>query len=253
MASPSSPMAAGTCTPVPGKPTTGSVTRLPSKSGSSTGVSHHPVLSASVPPEAFSKPPPTTSLSVLFPITHTPSDLPVAHPGTAGLHAVPKSSFGKPAFPQFVATVSYPIHSLVSASVNTAAWPLVPGSHVSNSHNSYPRDGLPSSEPYEPFIRPSPTATTHRTATSISSEIPGGPQSIFTTVTSMVTETPLSTLPAPVSIAETTDDQPTVSVPPSITSVGVTTMADGDVVSVTHVISSPVQDATSSSSSPSES
>lgn len=248
MASPSSSVAAGTCTPVLEKPMTGSVTCIPSKSGTSTGV-NHPVLPASVPPEASSKPP-QTSLSV---ITNTPSGHLVAHSGTAGIHAVPRSSFGKPsqsplAFPQFVATVSYPIHSPVSASVNTAAWPLVPGSHVSNSHNSYPRDGLLSNEPYEPY-KPSPTATTHSTATSISSGIPGGPQSIFSTVTSMVTETSQSTLPAPVSIAETTDGQPTVSVPPSITSIGVTTMADGEVVSATHVVSSPVHNTSNPSNS----
>ena len=233
-----------TCNPPPRKPTTGFATCLPSKSSTSSGVSHHPVLSPSFP--EYSPRPPPMLLPTLLPITHTSSGHPVARPGwpvTPGLHAAPKSSSGKPSqsrfvSPQFVATLnSYPTHSPVPAPVNTAAWPLIPSSHVSNSHSSYSvRDGLPSNASYEPSM-PSPAPTTYRTATLITTGTPGRLQSIFCTVTSAVNETPQSTFPTPVSIAETTDGQ--LTVPPSTTSMGATTLAYGGAVS------NPVQGASS--------
>jgi hypothetical protein len=241
-------VAAGTCTPLPEKSTTGFVTCQPSESGTSTGVGRHPVFSAS-PPGSSSKPPPTSS-PILLPITYSPSGHPVARsgwPAPWGLHAAPKSSSGRPSqspfiFPQSVATVNpYPTHSLVSASLPTAARPLIPNSHVSNSHSSYPlRDGMPSNASYKPY-RPSPATTTHSMVSSTScSEMPGRLQSIFSTVATTVTYTPRSTFPAPVSIAETTDGQPTLSVP-SVTNMGMTTLAGG------AAVSNPVQHASSSS------
>ena len=252
----SSVMAAETCTPRSGKSAKGFGVCLPStsKSGTSTAVSHHPVLSASLP-EPSSKLPPE-SLPILLPIIYSPSGHPEARsswPVTSDLHAVTKSSSGKPSqsslvFSQFVATVRpYPTHSPVSALVNTATWPLIPNSHVPNCRNSYSaRDGLPSNAYYEPLWS-SPTTTSLRIA-STSSENPGRLQSIYSTVTYEVTETPQSTFPTPASIAETTDGQSTVSVPPSIISTGQITPGDGPVASATHAISSPVEDASVSHS-----
>jgi hypothetical protein len=250
----SSFMAAETYTPRSGKSATG-FSASPSKSGTSTAVSHHPVLSASFP-EPSSKLPPK-SLPILLPIIYSPSGHPEAcssWPVTSDLHAVTKSSSGKPSqsslvFSQFVATVRpYPTHSPVSALVNTATWPLIPNTHVPNCRNSYSaRDGLPSNAYYEPLWS-SPTTISLRIATSTSSEIPGRLQSIYSTVTYEVTETPQSTFPTPASIAERTDGQSTVSVPPSITSTGQTTPADGPVASATHAVSSPVEDASVSHS-----
>lgn len=240
----SSFMAAETCTPLSGKAGTGFGTCLPSKSGISTGASHHPVLTTSLP-ESSPNPPPR-SLPFSLPVIYTPSGHSVARPGwsvTSGLRAVPKSSSGEPSqstieFSQFVTTLeSYPSHSPVFASVNTATWPLIPNSRASNPCNLYSaRDGLPSNAYYWP-----PPTTTTRTATSTSFGIPGSLQDIYSTVTREVTETPQSTFPTPISIAEATDGQPTVSVPPSITGAGQTTMAGGTVVS------NPVQDASNSS------
>ena len=254
----SSFVATGTCTPLSGKSATGFVTCFPSKSGTSTAVSHYPELSASLP--EFSSKLPPKSLPTLLPIIYTHSGHPEARsswPVTSDLHAAPKSS-GKPSqsplgFSQFVANVRpYPTHSPISPLVSTEAWPLILNSHVSNSHNPHSaRDGLTSNTYYEPFM-PSPTIITLRTATSTSSEIPGRLQSVYSTVTYEVTETPQWTSPTPVSIAETTettDGQPTVSVPPSTTSIGETTVANGTVASATQVVSSPIQGASNFSSS----
>ena len=240
----SSFMAAGTCTPLSGKAATGFGVCLPSKSGISTGASHHPVLTTSLP-ESSSKPPPR-SLPFFLPVIYTPPGHSVARSGwpvTSGLQAVPKSFSGEPSqstieFSQSVATLeSYPTHSPALASVNTATWPLIPNTRASNPCNLYSaRDGLPSNA----YDWPPPTTTT-QTTTSTSFGIPGSPQSIYSTVTREVTETPQSSFPTPISIAEATDGQPTVSVTPPITSAGQTTMAGGTVVT------NPVQDASNSS------
>ena len=243
-------IAAGTCTLLQGEPTTGFATYLPSKRDASADPSHHPLF---VPlPESSSRSP-STSLPILLPVIHTPSGHPVVHAGRPVTYALPKSTSGKPpqsplVSPHYAATVkSYPLatHSLVPALVNTAARPLIPNSHVSKSHNSsHARDVLPSNAPYKPFM-PSQIAPTYGTVTSLSSCIPENHQTISSTITSTVSETPQSTFPTPASITNPTDDQPTVSIPSSIT--GLTTLAGGAVASATNAVANPVQGASLSS------
>jgi hypothetical protein len=253
----SSSMATGTYTPLQGKSTTGPATCLPSKRDVSTGPSHHhPVLFVPLT-ESFSKSM-STSLPTLLPIIHTPSGHLLSHSGwpvTSGFHTLPKSSSGKLSQPPFVSP-QYEVtmklcpsvtHSSVHGSVNTAARPLIPNSHVSKSHSSsHARDVLPSNAPYEPF-RPSQIAPTYRTATSMSSWIPESHQTVFSTATSTVSETPQSTSPTPASTTDATDDQPTVSLPSSTTSMGPTTPAGWVVASATNVATNPVQGASLSS------
>ncbi|KAI9460610.1 hypothetical protein BJY52DRAFT_1262730 [Lactarius psammicola] len=73
-------------------------------------------------------------------------------------------------------------------------------------------------------------------------------QSTRSTLTSTVTETPESTFSTPVSITETTDSHVTITAPPVITSTGLSTLSDGTVVTVTHVIANPPREAVSGSS-----
>jgi hypothetical protein len=249
-------MAAGTCTPLQGKSTTGFATYLPSKRDVSTGPSHHhPVWF--VPLTESSSKSLSTSLPILLPIIHTPSGHPLFHSGwpvTSGFHTLPKSSSGKPSqspfvSPQYETTVKLcpsATHSSVPGSVTTAARPLVPNSHVSKSHNSSHARDVPSNAPYKPF-GPSQIAPTYRTATSMSSWIPESHQTDFSTVTTTVYETPQSTLPTPASTTDETSGQPTVSIPSSTTTMGPTTPGGWAVASATNVAANPMQGASLSS------
>lgn len=246
-------MAAGTCTPLQGKSTTGFATHLPFKRDVSTGPSHHPVSFVPLT-ESSSK-----SLSTSLPI-HTPSDHPLSHSGwpvTSGFHTLSKSSSGKLSqspfvSPQYEATRTLKLcpsatHSSVPGSANTAARPSIPNSHASESHNSsHGRDVLPSNAPYEPF-RPSQITPTCRTATSMSSWIPESHQTVFSTVTTTVSETPQSTSPTPASTTDATGGQSTVSLPSLTTTTGPTTPAGWAMASATNVAANPVQGASLSS------
>ena len=246
-------MAAGTCTPPQRKSTTGFAKR-----DVSTGPSHHPVLF--VPLTESSSKSLSTSLPILHPIIHTPSGHPLSHSGwpvTSGLHTHPKSSSGKPSQTPFVspqneATVkSSPsaTHSSVPCSVNTASQPLIPNSHVSNSHNSSHARNVPpssASAPREPS-KPSQITSACVTATLMSSWIPESHQTVSSTVTTTVSETPQSPSPTPASTTDATDGQPTVSIPSSTTSVGSTTPAGWVAASTTNVATNPVQGASLSS------
>lgn len=242
-------MAAGTCTRLQGKSTTGFAKR-----DVSTGPSH-PVLS--LPLTESSSKSLSTSLSILLPITHTPSDHPLSRSGwpvTSDFHTLPKSSSGKLSqsrfvSPQYEATVKIPpsaTHSSVPGSVNTIAWPLIPNSHVSNSHNSSHARDVPSNTPYEPF-RPSQIAPTYSTATPMSSWTPESYQTVYSTVTTTVYETPQSTSPLPAWTTDATGGQPTVFIPSPTTSTAPTTPAGWAVASATHVSAIPVQGASLSS------
>src|SRR6267154_5546314 len=220
----SSSMAAGTCIPLQGKSRTGFATCSPSKRDVSTGPSHHhPVLF--IPLTESSSKSLSTSLPILLPIIHTPSGHPLSYSGwpvTSGFHTLPKSSSGQLSQSPFVSllyetTVKLrpsATHSSVSGSVNTAARPLIPNPHVSNFHSSSRARGvLPSNAPYEPF-KLSQIAPTYRTETPMSSWIPESlqPDTVFSTVTTTVSETPQSTSPSPASTTDVTGGQPTVSI-----------------------------------------
>ncbi len=172
-----------------------------------------------------------------------------------GFHALPKNSSRRPSRspfvpPPFMATAkSYSLttHPPSPASVNTAARPLIPNSHVSESHkSSHARDVPPSNAPYEPFSPPQ-IAPTYRTATSMSSWVPESHQTILSTATSTVTETQQSTCTTPIWITGATGVQPTVSTPFSPTSMGLTTSAGGAAASATNEVPNPLQGASSSS------
>jgi hypothetical protein len=260
MASPttslSSSMAAGTCTSLQGKSTTGFATCLPSKRDVSTGPNyHHPVLFD--PLTETSSKSLSTSFPILPPIIHTPSGHPLSHSGwpvTSGFHTHPKSSSGKLSqssfeSPQYETTVKLrpsATHSLVPDSVNTAARPLIPNSYVSKSHDSSHARDVPSNAPYKPF-GPSQITPTYGTVTSTSSWIPESYQTVYSTVTTTVSETPQSTLPTPASTTDVTGGQPTVSIPSSTTTMGPTTPVGWAAASATNVGANPMQGAALSS------
>ena len=230
-------MAAGTCTPLQGKSTTGFAKR-----DLSTGPIHSPVLFAPGPLTESSSKPLSTSLPFLLPFIHTPSGYSLSYSGwpvTSGFHALPKSSSGKLSkspfvSPQYETTLKLcpsETHPSVPDSVNTATRPLIPNSHVSESHNSSHARDVPSNAPYKPF-GPLQTTPTYTTATSMNSWIPESYQTVFSTVTTTVSETPQSTLPTPASTTDAIGGQPTVSIPSSMNP---TTPAGWVVASATSV------------------
>ncbi len=157
-----------------------------------------------------------------------------------------RSPFISPPFMATAKSYSLATHPPSPASVNTAARPLIPNSHVSESHNSsHARDVPPSNAPYEPFSPPQ-IAPTYRTATSMSSWVPESHQTILSTATSTVSETQQSTCTTPIWITGATGVQPTVSTF-STTSMGLTTSAGGAAASATNEVPNPLQGASSSS------
>lgn len=250
-------MATGTCTPSQGKPTTGFATCLPSKKNVSTGPSHHhPVLF--VPLTGSSSKSLSTPLPILPSIIHTPFGHPFSHSGwpvTSGFHTLPKSLSGKLSrypfvSPQYEATVKLcpsATHSLIPVSVNTAAQPLIPNSHVSKSHSSSRAgDALSSNAPYEPS-RPPQIAPTYKTAAPMSSGRPENHQTVFSTVTTTVSEIPQSTSPTSASTTDATGGQPAVSIPSSTTSMSPTTPVGWAAASATNAPTNPMQGASLSS------
>lgn len=247
-------MAAGACTPLQGKSTTGFAACFPSKRDASTAPSRrHPRLFVPLT-ESYSKSL-STSSPVLLPIIYTPSSHFLSHSGwpvTPGIYTLSKSSFEKLSQSPFVygATVkSYPLitHTSVPGSFNTASRSLIPNSHVTESHNSSnARNVPPSNAPYEPF-RPSQIAPTYKTATSMSSLVPESHQTGFSTNTNAVSETSRPIPPTPASTTDATGGQPIVSLPSPTTSMGPTTPANGAVASATNVTANPVQGASLSS------
>ena len=81
----------------------------------------------------------------------------------------------------------------------------------------------------------------------MSSLTPESYETVFSTVTTTVSETLQSTSPAPASITDASDGQPTVSIPSSTTTLGPTTPAGWVVASATNVAANPVQGASLSS------
>ena len=243
-------MATGTRTPLQGKSTAGFA-----KKDASTGPSHHAWFAPLADSSSKSV---STPLSILFPIIHTPSSHSLSYSGwpvTPEFHTLPKGSSGKlsrshSVSPQYEATVKlHPsaTHFSVPGSVVTTAHPLIPNSHVSKSHNSsHARDVPPSNAPYD-LYSPSQIAPAERTATSTSSLIPESHQTVYSSITTTVSETPQSTSPTPASTTDATSGQPTVSIPSSTTSIGSTTQGAGVAASATSAGAIPVQGAALSS------
>lgn len=209
-----------------------------------------------VPPAESSSKLLSTSLPILLPIIHTPPGHPSSHsgwPATSGFYTLPKSSSGKLSKSPLVSPQPYATlrlcpsatHPSVPDSVNMATRPLIPNSHVSKSQNpSHARD-VPSNVSYEPFVS-SQVTPTYRTVTSTSSWTPES-QTVYSTATTAVSETPQSTSPTPASTTDATGGQPTVSIPPNTTSMGPTTPAGWVFASATNVGANPVQGASLSS------
>src|SRR6266702_1195805 len=95
-------------------------------------------------------------------------------------------------------------------------------------------------------VAPSPPASVTGFPTGLDTS--GIAQRTHSTITSTVTDTPESTFSTPVSITETTDSHVTITAPPVITTTGLSTLSDGTVVTVTHVIANPPREGVSGSS-----
>ena len=240
-------------TPLQENRTTVTTASRPSKSGTIASSSHHPVSSA-LSPESFTKPPPTSSSTLLY-VTHEPSGYSTARSSafvTSGPRAVPESSSptpGKPAQSPFVSPKSATtVKSTLSCPAVASTLPTSNTSYISMSYGLPPSTGhdLPSQVSCAPTTLITTTFLTQGTAAPSSSGTPGTFQGAHTTITSTVTETPESTFLTPVSVTEMGVGRLTLSAPPFVTSAELTTLADGTVVSVTQVIANPAQDASGS-------
>ncbi|KAH9178688.1 hypothetical protein EDB89DRAFT_968314 [Lactarius sanguifluus] len=156
----------------------------------------------------------------------------------------------------------------------TESFPTAPGAPES-PNTVFPTDSFPTApgapelpgtiSPVLPAVPSSASVTTSNTLSSVApfpptsvtgppTGFPTGlgtskkPQSTHSTITSTVTETPQTTFSTPVSITETTDGHVTITAPPLITTTEQSSLSDGTVVTVTHVIANPPKQAVSASS-----
>ncbi|KAI0815018.1 hypothetical protein BC629DRAFT_831898 [Irpex lacteus] len=153
----------------------------------------------------------------------TPADTPAKQPGSsAGSSEAPSASKSSPPF----------------------SLPAAPPSSSSDSAHA----GSPTVSPVKPHTEtqsPGPSSPPFQVPTQSPTQILAPTQSgsggNFRTIsTSTITEPPESTLSSPVFVTGTdSKGRATPSIPPVITSVGVSTEPDGVLVSVTHIIANP--------------
>ncbi|KAI0308236.1 hypothetical protein B0F90DRAFT_137745 [Multifurca ochricompacta] len=187
-----------------------------------------------------------TGPCVPLPVTCRPPLDGTSHPATSAPSLNPTRSSSK----STTTIKPKPPSSPVQCSTSTPVWlPSLTSSPVGSGVLASPispspvRPVLPSKARTTASIRLPPITTTPPTrglASTPSSGSPGINQSTHTTITSTITETPGSTFATPVSITETTDGRVTITAPPFITTAGLSTLPDGSVVSVTHVIANPL-------------
>ncbi|KAH9065718.1 hypothetical protein EDB87DRAFT_879191 [Lactarius vividus] len=177
-----------------------------------------------------------SSASVTVPRKSSPVWPSDSSPTASGAPELPNTVFPSPAFP----TESFPTAPGAPEFPGSIS-PLLPavpsGTSVTTSNT------LSSVAPFPPTsVTGLPTGFPTGLGTSRK------PQSTHSTITSTVTETPQTTFSTPVSITETTDGHVTITAPPLVTTTGVSSLSDGTVVTVTHVIANPPKQAVTGSS-----
>ncbi|KAI0275094.1 hypothetical protein BC834DRAFT_29925 [Gloeopeniophorella convolvens] len=229
---PSSPTKSSTAVEVTPPPTSSPSTKTP------TTAKDTPTTAKETPTTAKGNPPPSSS----------PSTDPPAGPSTP---SAPGSSSPKP--PSTPSSSSSPNLPSTPSGFSNPNLPSTPSDSNNPTSPSSPSLGGPSSPDSAPTGPAKGGSTPKGSSTglppvSTSFSAPGSAtksgaagrlQSTASTITSTITDTPESTFSTPHSITETSDGHVTVTAPPFITSIGLSTMPDGTVVSVTHVFANP--------------